>query len=182
LLEIHTGLLTLAQIGIAMLGFGSIASALSNRFGAEGLAGFDHLRGAMLVGFVLISGGSIPLGVLGLGVEWHVAIQVSAGIMLVGTIALAYYAIRWPVASTTTPIDKFLVFPAEVSTNIGFLAVACGLVGQHGPGVYLFAMVLQLVEGGIIFLTFFHKMLVPKPLIEPESKARDDSGEGSPAD
>jgi len=172
---------TLCQIGVALLGFGGMATAIGSRATERRQNAFLSLHGALLAGFVLAVGGALPPVFSQFGLEPATALRFAAGVLFVTNVAVTYYAMRLRPAVPVDSFAKFFFFPAELTGHFGLLVVASGFFPTAAPGLYVLFLTLFLLEGGIAFLIFFHGVFGTETSADDPKFDAGDNSAGSPA-
>lgn len=154
----------IAQIAATFAGFGSLASGLGRRGGADD-ARIDASRLALML-FASLSAtllGLLPETLAGIGLAWQSAVRVSAAAAVVALLAYAPFAVRrssriWHVGGFTKAATAANGASVAVSL-VAFALGAAGVAATRGEGLYLVGLLGLLASSVITFSRVIGSML-----------------------
>jgi len=152
---------TLAQIGVALAGFAGLAAAMGVS-SEKSVAVFARLRGVVLNGLLLAVGAMVPILIDGFDLPYDLIWRIAAGVLLVLNWLGLLIGMRMYGAETTLSlVDKAFVIPLEVSVQLLLLTVILGIFSSHGEILIVTFLVLVLLQGIAMFLSFFDQVFYP---------------------
>jgi hypothetical protein len=160
-------LLTVAEIGVALAGFASLAAILGRRYKhTDPMVNAIRLRGLLDAGLstmLLALIGVMMLKIGGLS-DWVWQAAASVGLLFVSTIGTA--AFRREKLRRHLPgfksLASVIMFTLVATAFVGFAFVAAGFAGDYGFHVYFGVLCLLLVICCTMFVLVIASLMAPE--------------------
>ncbi len=170
-------LLTIAEIGVALAGFASLAAILGRRYkDTDPLVNAIRLRGLLDAGLSAMLLALIGVLMLQIGGSNRWVWQVSgiAGLVFVSTIGTAAFR-REKLRRHLPGFRKYMshiMFSCVVTAFAGFAIISIGLAGDFGFQIYLGMLCLLLVICCVMFVLVIASLMSPaqRDDLEPGSQ------------
>ncbi len=166
-------LLTVAEIGVALAGFASLAAILGRRDKhTDPLVNAIRLRGLLDAGLSTMLLALIGVLMLKIGgqSDWVWQAAAGAGLVFVSTIGTA--AFRREKLRRHLPgfrkIASAIMFALVATTFVGFAIIVVDLAGDYGFHIYFGMLCLFLVICCTMFVLVIASLMTPGPSSEPD--------------
>ncbi|MBT8079999.1 MAG: hypothetical protein KJO31_15580 [Gammaproteobacteria bacterium] len=169
-------LLTVAEIGVALAGFASLAAILGRRHKhTDPLVNAIRLRGLLDAGLSTMLLALIGVLMLEIGAsdDWVWQAAAAVGVVFVSTIGAA--AFRREKLRRHLPgfkrITSAIMFTLVATAFAGFAFVAAGFAGQYGFHIFFGILCLLLVICCTMFVLVIASLMNPAEMADPEPGA-----------
>ena len=169
-------LLTVAEIGVALAGFASLAAILGRRYkNTDPLVNAIRLRGLLDAGLSTMLLALIGVLMLRIGGQsnWVWQAAAGAGLVFVSTIGSAAYR-REKLRRHLPGFRKYVsavMFMLVAAAFAGFAIVTVGIAGDYGFHVYFGVLCLLLVICCTMFVLVIASLMSPEKISEAEPAA-----------